>query len=143
MRVDQYVTVAYAEIDLETGRVLLTQAGHPHPQVLRRDGQVDRLGEGGLPVGLIGDAGYDRVETVLHPGDRLFLMSDGVTECPSPEGVELGDEGLRAFLIRNRALGDSAMLEALIWDLAAYAGTDEFPDDVSGVLFRFDGREAP
>jgi sigma-B regulation protein RsbU (phosphoserine phosphatase) len=111
--------------------------------VLRRDGRVDRLGEGGLPVGLIGDAGYDRVETVLHPGDRLFLMSDGVTECPSPEGVELGDAGLRAFLIRNRALGDSAMLEALIWDLAAYAGTDEFPDDVSGVLFCYDGREAP
>jgi sigma-B regulation protein RsbU (phosphoserine phosphatase) len=140
LQVEQYATVAYAEIDLVTGNVLLTQAGHPHPMVLRQDGRVEKLGRGGLPVGLISDARYDRIETHLAPGDRLFILSDGVTECPSPEGIELGDSGLQSMLIKNRSLGDSAILEALIWDLAAHAGTDEFPDDVSGVLFRYDGR---
>ena len=31
------------------------QAGHPHPAVLRADGRIDYIGEGGLPVGLIGE----------------------------------------------------------------------------------------
>ena len=140
MQVDQYFTMAYAEVDLETGRVWLVQAGHPHPAILRQDGQVEYLGQGGLPIGLMPDARYERIEAQLRPGDRLFLMSDGVTECPSPDGEELGEAGLTRLLVRHERLDDPALLEALIWDLSAHYGGDEFPDDVSGILFQFAGR---
>jgi len=36
-------------------------------------------------------------------------------------------------------LHDTALLEALIWELGRFAGTDEFPDDVSGLLFEYSG----
>jgi phosphoserine phosphatase RsbU/P len=140
MQVDQYFTMAYAEVNLETGRVWLVQAGHPHPAILRQDGQVEYLGQGGLPVGLLPDARYERIEAQLRPGDRLFLMSDGLTECPSPAGDELGEAGLTRLLTRHERLDDSALLEALIWDLTEHYGGDEFPDDVSGTLFQFSGR---
>jgi len=140
MQVDQYFTMIYAEVDLETGRVSLVQAGHPHPAILRQDGQVEFLGDGGLPIGLVPDARYERIEAQLHPGDRLFLMSDGITECPSPTGEELGEAGLTRLLSRYEQLDDSALLEALIWDLSEHFGGDDFPDDVSGILFRFAGR---
>ena len=55
-------------------------------------GDVRPLGNGGLPVGLIPGAHWDRLEITLAPGDRLFLMSDGLTECPDPLGRELGTE---------------------------------------------------
>ncbi|QYK41684.1 MAG: fused response regulator/phosphatase [Paracoccaceae bacterium] len=137
-RVDQYFTLAYAEVDLATGRVRLVQAGHPHPAILRADGQVEFLGEGGLPIGLIPAATWTGVEAYLQPGDRLFLMSDGVTECPGPEG-DFGQAGLAAFLRDHRALPDDALIEALVWTLSRHAGQDEFPDDVSGALFRYSG----
>ena len=140
MQVDQYFTMIYAEVDLETGRVSLVQAGHPHPAILRQDGQVEFLGHGGLPIGLVPDARYERIEAQLYPGDRLFLMSDGITECPSPTGEELGEAGLTRLLSRYDQLDDSALLEALIWDLSEHFGGDDFPDDVSGILFRFAGR---
>ncbi len=142
MQVDQYFTMVYAEVDLETGRVSLVQAGHPHPAILRQDGQIEYLGRGGLPIGLVPDARYERIEAQLRPGDRLFLMSDGVTECPTPDGDELGEAGLARLLDRYGPLDDSALLEALIWDLSTHFGGDEFPDDVSGILFRFTGRAA-
>jgi sigma-B regulation protein RsbU (phosphoserine phosphatase) len=135
IQVEQYFTLAYADIDLHSGRVHLVQAGHPHPAVIRSSGVVDYIGEGGLPIGLIQNAQFDRVEAHLAPGDRLFLVSDGVTECPSPEGVELGEEGLTRILHANRDMENPALLEALIWDLAAYFGGEDFPDDVSGALF--------
>lgn len=139
MQVEQYFTMAYAEIDLETGKVLLVQAGHPHPALIRSGGAVSFLGHGGLPIGLIAGAGFERVETRLFPGDRLFLVSDGVTECPDATGAELGPEGLAQFLSANAAMGSQALLEALVWRLNAHAGGSDFPDDVSGVLFHYRG----
>ena len=143
MRVDQYFTMAYAEVDLASGAVQLVQAGHPHPMILRRDGQVEALGDGGLPIGLIDGARYDRVEARLLPGDRLFLISDGVTECPDADGVELGAEGLTTMLQRNGDLASPALLEALIWDLTAWYGRPDFADDVSGIVFDYLGPDKP
>jgi sigma-B regulation protein RsbU (phosphoserine phosphatase) len=139
VQVEQYFTMAYAEIDLKSGRVQLVQAGHPHPVVLRKNGRIDTLGFGGLPIGLIPGADYDQVTALLRPGDRLFLMSDGVTECPSGLGEELGTDGLLQLLRRFGDMPSSALLEALIWDLAKHAGSDDFPDDVSGLMFDYLG----
>ena len=137
--VDQYFTMAYAEIDLLSGRVQLVQAGHPHPLIMRADGSVQVIGQGGLPIGLIEGCQYERVTFNLQPGDRLFLMSDGLTECPNPDGTELGTEGLIGLINKSRALNSTAMLEALIWDLTDYAQTSAFPDDVSGIVFDYRG----
>lgn len=138
-QVDQYFTIAYGEVDLETGIVRLVQAGHPHPAVLRADGQVEFLGNGGLPIGLIPGATFERIEARLCPGDRLFLLSDGVTECPGPKG-DFAEDGLARFLRSHQGLADAALLESLVWTLTGHSGLDEFPDDVSGVMFRHVGR---
>lgn len=135
IQVEQYFTLAYADIDLCSGHLQLVQAGHPHPAVIRKSGAVDYIGKGGLPIGLIADAQFERVEAQLFPGDRLFLVSDGVTECPSPTGEELGEEGLTRILQANHGMGNPALLEALIWDLSTHFGGEDFPDDVSGALF--------
>ncbi|MDZ4134354.1 MAG: fused response regulator/phosphatase, partial [Paracoccaceae bacterium] len=114
LQVDQYFTLAYAEVDLRTGRVWLVQAGHPHPALIRADGRVEYLGNGGLPIGLIPEAEYERIEAQLFPGDRLFLVSDGVTECPTPDGEELGEDGLTRILAANHHMGNEALLDALV-----------------------------
>jgi len=137
--VDQYFTMVYAEIDLLTGRVRLVQAGHPHPLIIRADGTVEVVGQGGLPIGLIEGCQYERVCLQLMPGDRMFLMSDGLTECPDPTGAELGTDGLIGLINKSKALSSTALLEALVWDLTDYANTSVFPDDVSGIVFDYRG----
>jgi phosphoserine phosphatase RsbU/P len=142
LKVEQYFTMAYAEIDLETGKVWFVQAGHPHPVIMRKSGRIDAVGAGGLPIGLIPDASFERVEATLEPGDRLVLLSDGVTECPDIAGVELGEDGLEAMLRMNGALDSPALLEAIIADLTQFHSSSDFPDDVSGVVFDFKGRSS-
>jgi phosphoserine phosphatase RsbU/P len=131
--------MVYAEIDLDSGRGSLVQAGHPHPLILRAKGSLERLGQGGLPIGLVPGAGYDRVAFRLCPGDRLLLVSDGITECPGQDGTDFGDEGLEALLRHHARLDSKALLELIPWELAAFSGTEDFPDDVSGVVFDYTG----
>lgn len=140
LKVEQYFTMVYAEINLDSGKVWLVQAGHPHPVILRKSGRTEILGAGGLPIGLIPGASYDRVEAMLAPGDRLLLLSDGVTECPGSCDTELGEEGLDRLLHANSGLNSPNLLDALIRDLTSFQGKGDFPDDVSGVLFDFKGQ---
>lgn len=134
IQAEQYFTMAFAVVDRARGRLGLVQAGHPHPILIRADGRIEQLGQGGLPVGLLPDATFERQDLAIGPGDRLVLFSDGFTECPLPSGQDFGQEGLTDSLRRSAHLSGSDLLEALVWDLAQQAGSDSFPDDVSGVV---------
>ncbi|WP_236940036.1 PP2C family protein-serine/threonine phosphatase [Falsihalocynthiibacter arcticus] len=137
MDTEHYFTLVLAILNLVTGEVVLTQAGHPHPAIQRADGTIEYVGNGGMPVGLIEGATYEECRATLLQGDRLLILSDGITECPNALDVMLEEEGLEALLWRNRHVQGPAMLEALVWDLQEYAGEKEFPDDVSAAMVEF------
>ena len=134
IQAEQYFTMVFAIVDRAACTISLTQAGHPHPFLLHSDGRVEQLGQGGLPIGLIPGAQYERHQIDFVRGDRLLLMSDGFTECPMPSGQDFGEDGLIDSLTRSAHLSGSDLLEALVWDLSNQAGTDSFPDDVSGIV---------
>ncbi len=137
MRGEIYFTMAYADIDLITGHVSLVQAGHPHPLIRRACGTVEPLGAGGLPIGLISGAEYQTVSAVLNPGDRLILVSDGITELVDADGIMLDDAGLASFVTDLGDLEGGDFGEALMERLSRMNGGD-FADDVSAVVFDFE-----
>ncbi len=139
IQTETYFTLLFAEIDLVSGQGMLVQAGHPHPAIQRASGEIEFIGEGGLPVGLVPGAGYQRVGFELGKGDRLFIVSDGVTECETPDGRMFDEDGIRQTMSKNHTLTGPAFLEALTWNLHSHAGEKEFTDDVSAVLFEFGG----
>ncbi|MFV0360922.1 PP2C family protein-serine/threonine phosphatase [Tropicimonas sp.] len=139
LETETYFTLLYADLDLATGDLRLVQAGHPHPALQRADGRIEFLGRGGLPVGLLADARFERIVTRLFPGDRLFVVSDGVTECAAPDGRLLDEAGLSDLMYRNRRLGGQAFLDAALRDLIRHAGGADFPDDISAVFLEYCG----
>jgi sigma-B regulation protein RsbU (phosphoserine phosphatase) len=139
METEHYFTMLLADVDLKTGKMILGQAGHPHPAIQRKDGTIEQTGTGGFPVGLMYGITFESFEIQLNPGDRIALLSDGVTECPNPEGDMLEEDGLDAMMTELRDIKGPAFFEALMWNLSNFAETDDFPDDVSGVLFEFNG----
>ena len=137
---DLYFTVALTIIEEDTGQLELVQAGHPHPIVRRAGGGIEFVGVGGLPVGLVSGATWQSVRLDLKPGDQLLLQSDGFVECPLPDGGMLGEEDLaRLFLTAEFPGAPFDLLEHLLDQLCEFAGTTEFPDDVSAVLIEASG----
>ena len=139
---ETYFTLVFADVDLTTGCFDFVQAGHPYPMIQRANGDIEAIGEGGLPIGLIPGAEFTTANGQLRPGDRLLLASDGVTECEDPDGVQLAEDGVSKLLKKNTDLRGLSFLEAMVWDLERYAGNSDFADDVSAVLFEFDAGKA-
>ncbi len=137
METEHYFTMLLADVDLASGKVIMAQAGHPYPAIQRANGQVEFIGDGGLPVGLIDGAEYRDFEVSMAPGDRLMIHSDGVVECAAPDATLLDDQGLAQILRELRQTRGMACLESLIWKLVEFAQNDDLADDVSAVLLEF------
>lgn len=141
METEHYFTLLLADLDLTTGHIRMAQAGHPHPAIQRADGSIEQDGPGGFPVGLMSGISFTQFEAQLHPGDRIILLSDGVTECPAADGTMLEEAGLADMLTDLADVKGPALFEAMIWRLAEFAGGDTFPDDVSGLVFEYHGAD--
>lgn len=141
METEHYFTLLLAFVELQTGHVVLSQAGHPHPAVQRANGKIEQFGPGGFPVGLLSGVSFASFELHLERGDRILILSDGVTECPGPDGDMLGEDGLSALMHDLASTRGPAFLEALVWRLTEFNGSEDFPDDVSAILFEYQGLE--
>ncbi len=139
METEHYFTLLLATVEVATGQVVMSQAGHPHPTVQRASGEVVIDGPGGFPVGLVSGATFSQFETTLSPGDRLLILSDGVVECPNETGKMLDEDGLRRIVEDLHDTSGPAFLEQMMWQLSEFAGETAFPDDISGLLLEFKG----
>ncbi|WOI55960.1 PP2C family protein-serine/threonine phosphatase [Palleronia sp. LCG004] len=141
MDTEHYFTIAIAEVNVVTRKVVFCQAGHPHPALITNDGGVRLLGNGGLPIGLVEQAEYEDCEITLGPGERLLMYSDGLTECPDPDGGMLDDAGLASIVRRHHDRSGKRLLEAIKWELLTLADTSDLPDDVSALILEFQSSE--
>lgn len=136
---EHYFTLALAIVDLATGHVRAVQAGHPHPIILSRKGGTSAIGTGGMPIGLLPEAEFTEFDFTLAPGDRLVLYSDGITECENPMGAYLEEDGLRGLLRKVAGRKGPEFLADLLHETCEFADWREFSDDVSVLVFEFNG----
>jgi sigma-B regulation protein RsbU (phosphoserine phosphatase) len=127
---DMYFTMVYGILDIRTGELSITQAGHPHPVYLPVRGDVVMLGDGGFPVGVLDNVQYDCVKQKMQVGDRLLLLSDGLLEARSASGEQFGLDRLVRVLSETRHMHLKSSLEMLENTVRKWVGA-EFDDDVS------------
>jgi serine phosphatase RsbU (regulator of sigma subunit) len=89
-----------AKLDPQTGKLEYCNAGHPPALVLRANGDMELLSDGGLLLGVVPDAPYKRGCVEMQPGDVLLAYSDGVLESQNDVEEEFGSARLEAQLRR-------------------------------------------
>jgi len=88
----KYATLVIARL-YPDGQLELINCGHV-PPILVSGNTVTRIEHGNLPVGLIPGVKYTAVMHQLKPGDRLVVVTDGVTEAEDAAGEFFGSERL-------------------------------------------------
>jgi serine phosphatase RsbU (regulator of sigma subunit) len=101
---EKYATVIIARVNRE-GVFEYVNCGHI-PPLLVSNQQVQRPEHGNLPVGLLSDAEYTSDRCQLRAGDRIILVTDGVTEAENARGDFFDTERLEAVAAKSTSLED-------------------------------------
>jgi sigma-B regulation protein RsbU (phosphoserine phosphatase) len=120
-----FFTMAYARLNHQTGRLSLVNAGHPPAIIVRANGNKPIVvQQEGDVVGAFADAVFGAVELTLHPGDRIFLYTDGLIEAGG--SYEEGLQRLSDACFARRTLPLPDAVRAVVEDtLASLSATDD------------------
>ena len=128
-----FVTIFHGVLDLSSGVLRYCNAGHNPPYLLRASGGRDTLAGTGVPFGIDADMPYRIAETVLYPGDMLFLYSDGITEAFDQDGAEFGTARLEAALEAGRGGSAAELVARVLGATAAFAEGADQSDDITAL----------
>ena len=120
-RSERLTTFFYGILDSAHGLLRYCNAGHVPPFLIRENGTVERLSEGGIVLGVVSDKNYEEVETTVGANDRLVLLTDGITEATNALGEEFGDARIIEILGRCRNLTASELQRELLQAVDSFA----------------------
>jgi sigma-B regulation protein RsbU (phosphoserine phosphatase) len=133
-----FVTVILCILDLKTGVLSYANAGH-NPPLISLSGDPYRFMElkKGIPLGMLEDSKYKLCELQLHPGDKLYLYTDGVNEAMNNDGEQLGNERFLAKANELRHLEPNKFDEEIRQTIADFAGSAEQSDDITTIAIAY------
>jgi serine phosphatase RsbU (regulator of sigma subunit) len=127
---EKYATVIIARLRHD-GELEFVNCGHI-PPLLVCGGEVIRPSHGNLPVGLLPDAAYESDRYSLHAGDRLVLVTDGVTEAENAEGEFFDNE-------RLEVAAKKGTMQDIFAAVSDFCGSTPLNDDCTVVEMVFSG----
>jgi sigma-B regulation protein RsbU (phosphoserine phosphatase) len=129
-----FVTLLLAAFDVHKRQLTYVRAGHIPPFHRHGAGAIERLAHaGGPPLGVMKGSVYQQGTIGLSSGDRLLIVTDGVTEASSPDGQLLGDERVAGFLA-DFGPEDTQGLQQLVKQVRAFEADCPPSDDVAALL---------
>lgn len=140
-----FVTVWFAILELSTGKGIAANAGHEHPVLRRIGGDYELVVYRHSPaVATLPGIRFREHEFELHPGDRVFVYTDGVPEAINEKEEDYGPDRMLAAL--NSCPPDTPMDETLRLvreDLDRFAGQMPQFDDVTMMAIDYRGSSEP
>lgn len=132
---EMHLSLFYAVLDPEAGRLVYSNAGHPHAFRIDPEGEAHRLEALDPPLGTVPGSDYDeRVIPWRRGEDLLFLFTDGLSDAFGNGGAN-GEERLLEETVRLRDREPAEIIERL-FRLAERASPMVPPDDRTSVLLR-------
>ena len=138
-RGERHVATLLLAVDTVTGRVRAVDAGSPHVLRLRGGTVTEMPLEQQLPLGMFAETRYTVQEFDLEPGDRLFVVSDGVYAA-EPGGQEAYGVRAMARSMRSTRLQPAAeAVGTVMRELFAYHADTDLRDDAVVVCLDWHG----
>ena len=132
------LTLVYGVLDAETRTLQYCNAGHNPPLLVSANGKWRALKTGGLLMGVF-DKQQFKSETIhLERGDLLLFYTDGLPEAhtPLPERVEYSEQRILDFLLRNRNLKASTLVDKLLREVNNFTNSAHQHDDLTLLAIR-------
>ena len=132
-----FVTLFIGILDLRTGALAYSNAGHCPPVVIHQGSVTPITMDANIPVGLMPDWQYTRQDTTLQPDSSLFLYTDGLTEAENAEHGQYGEERMFAALSQADGLAPRDLIAAITESVHAFVAGAEQSDDLTMLAIHF------
>jgi serine phosphatase RsbU (regulator of sigma subunit) len=131
-----FASLFLAKLDTTTGIFKYCSAGHPPAFLLRANGVMEMLTDGGLLLGALAEAKYVAGSCKLGAGDTLLIYSDGITESLNSKGQEFGYERLERYLRSCHQSSADSILFSVLGAVQDFAAARPLVDDMSLAVVR-------
>lgn len=127
---NRYATLFYGEFDSETQILRYVNAGHTPPIFISAEGEVIRLSDGDMPVGLFPDATFQERRVMVPAGSSIVIYTDGVSEALNSQGEEFGEQRIMNCLTSSPGPSEAEEICKHLADKVAEwaTGADRFDD---------------
>ena len=129
----RFISFFYCVVDTTLATLTFSNAGHFPPMLVKHDGRVERLGEGGAVLGVFNDAVYQQGQVSVESGDRVVFFTDGVTEARDENDEEFGEERLMELAVQNRGCSAPALQARLFEEVSRFT-SGAFQDDATLIV---------
>ncbi len=133
---NQFVTAFYGILDAANRTIAYCNAGHNPPFLMESDGSVQFEERGGVPLGMFRDTRYYEYFAEIHPGQLLFLYTDGATEAMNREREEYGRDRLVEAVRNCRHLSSREMIDYVHRDMLNWTDGLGAGDDVTFFIIK-------
>lgn len=128
----RFVSLFFCELE-QTGILTYVNAGHLPPLILGKN-RLARLEVGGMILGPLEDAQFQRGFAQLDPGETLVILTDGFLERENEDGEFFGEKRVLKALRPLAGHPAEEILAALFEASSRYAGGRPWRDDATAVI---------
>ena len=135
-----FVTVWLAVLEISTGKGIAANAGHEHPALRRANGPYELVTyRHSMAVAAMEGVPFKQHEFQLHPGDSVFVYTDGVAEATNEKKELFGTDRMLAALNKDPDAIPQQVLKNVQEDIDAFvAGAEQF-DDITMLCLKYNG----
>jgi serine phosphatase RsbU (regulator of sigma subunit) len=136
-----FVTSLAGIIDIQTGEMVLSDAGHNIPLTSLKNKKFEYSEfTKGRPLGMMPGGSYVNTSVKLNKGDTLVLYTDGFPECVGKKDTMLGEKALKEVLIDQMHSSLTAIANRLWNKLKNFRQGIPASDDTTLLLLRYLGK---
>lgn len=137
---DMYVTMIVGILNINTGEITFTNAGHPEPLVVHPDRQIEALRfYSDSPIGILENYSYREYRYTLEDNALLLLYTDGITDAEDKYSQFYGKDRLIENIRISRSLHPKEIIDAILEDLRKHTHDAELSDDFTLLSILFSG----
>ena len=135
-----FVTVFYGILDMKTGDLQYSNAGHNPPFIIKKGGAIQMVeSTGNTVLGCFEDQEFKTVKIHMNPGEVLVLFTDGVTEAFNKEEAIYGDDRLENLLPTLHPHPVEKIVNAICDDVTFFADGAPQSDDITLLSLQYFG----
>ena len=137
---DMFVTVWIGILEISTGKLTAANAGHEFPVLKRAGGKYELYKDRhGFVIGGMPGMKYRQYELQLHPGDRLFVYTDGVPEATDADSQLFGTDRMLSALNEKDAADPKEVVQVVHEAVDRFVKDAEQFDDMTMLCLDYNG----